>query len=256
MAAPGGGKGAWALLGVALLVPCFLFYQWWARMDKAKKESLNQKIRSRGINAFDGAGKNKERLNNPMAQGDQTAAAAQAAQTVAPVPGAQAAPPVAAGPEAQPTQAPAPAPAAEPAQPAPGAEPPPADAAAQPPAPSTAVPGYYLAGAGIPDRDPTLSPYDFLRLRRIEEEKLARILELQERNKPRVVRKAVEPPIERTIDLQGIVSNAEGENKAIINGEIFGEGELINGKVKILRIGAQSVVFAYKAKRFTMSVNQ
>lgn len=250
MAAPGGGKGAWALLGVALLVPCFLFYQWWARMDKAKKESLNQKIRSRGINAFDGAGKNKERLNNPITQqGDQ------AATPVAPVPGGQAAP-LAAAPavppaQPEPQQAAAPAPTAE--EPAP----PPADAqAAQPPAGSTAVPGYYLVAAGLPDRDPTLSPYDFLRLRRIEEEKLARLLELQQRNQPKPVRRVVEPPIERTIDLQGIVSNAEGENKAIINGEIFGEGELINNKVKILRIGTQSVVFAYKAKRFTMSVNQ
>ncbi|OGS41428.1 MAG: hypothetical protein A3J82_06300 [Elusimicrobia bacterium RIFOXYA2_FULL_69_6] len=108
-------------------------------------------------------------------------------------------------------------------------------------------------------RDPTLSPYDQVRIEQIEVERQIRLQDLQEaaEQKTRPVRKP-QVQIEKMIDLQGIVS-AGGTNKAIVNNEVVGEGDTIKtsaGAVRVVRITTQGVGFAFKDKRFNKSVSR
>ena len=104
-------------------------------------------------------------------------------------------------------------------------------------------------------RDPTLSPYDQVRL---EREKKIREQEIKDNgNRPHAqarVKKNV-PDFKRRIDLQGIVSMPPGSNRAIVNGKAVGEGDMI-GPVKVLRITPQEVLFGYKGGQFTKTVNR
>lgn len=114
--------------------------------------------------------------------------------------------------------------------------------------------------SSAPPRDPTLSPYDTYLLEQIEFNKKFRQSEVQEaaefkeenRAEQRPVKK--EPPIENSIKLQGIITNAQG-NRAIIDGEMVSAGDFI-GKVKILRITSQEVTFQHKTRKFTKSVSK
>ncbi|UPT75916.1 MAG: general secretion pathway protein GspB [Elusimicrobiota bacterium] len=100
-----------------------------------------------------------------------------------------------------------------------------------------------------------LSPYDQVRILEEEEKKRLAAEALANANRP--VKKG--PPkkedITKKIELQGIVSGEDG-NKAIVNGDLVGVGELILGKVKIVRITQAGVVFDYQGKKFTKSVSQ
>jgi hypothetical protein len=90
--------------------------------------------------------------------------------------------------------------------------------------------------------------------RRLAEERMR--AELNNRRNPP---KRVEAPIENFIDLQGIIANADGENKAIVNDAVVGVGETFDARgrsVKVLRISAAGVTFQYKTKRFVKNVNR
>lgn len=211
----GRGAAGWAILVLALAVPGLLFYNWWSRMDREKKRQLNISVRKHTEAAPFAGSENKNRLVNPVAAQAAVSTAA-AAQT--------------------PAEAAAPAPS--PAQPE--------------AAPAPAGPVAASATAALPDfpaRDPMLSPYDMVRLKRQELEKMMRASELS-------VKKIVpeEPPAENNIDLQGIVS-AGGVNKAIVNGEVVGEGDTVEGAV-ILKISDRSVVFRHKNRKFTKYVSR
>lgn len=203
------GAAGWAVLVLALCVPGVLFYNWWSRMDKEKKRQLNVSVRKHTEAAPFADSENKNKLVNPVA-----------AQAAAP--------------------APAPAPPLLPSL----AQPEAAPAPAAPVAASTAT-----ALPDFPARDPMLSPYDVVRLKRQELEKIMRTSDLPSR---RIV--PVEPPVENNIDLQGIVS-AGGVNKAIVNGEVVGEGDTVEGAV-ILKISGRSVVFRHKNRKFTKHVSR
>ena len=224
---------SWLILVLALLIPGFLFYNWWSRMDRARKHDLNVKVRTRlGDTPFAGGGAPKTKLTNPMAAADPAA--------VAPLPGA-AAPSAPAQAAAQ---------AGEPQQPS--AVP----APEQPPAAPVEPPQDAAPAVVVPQRDPTLSPYDVVRIERKLLEEQIRLREIDEAANKKV-RKKLPPkdPDPRTlVDLQGIVETMDG-NKAIVNGEMVTEGDLI-GKVKVLKITSQGVVFGFKNQRFTKSVNK
>jgi hypothetical protein len=269
-----GGRGGlgWLVLIAALAVPSFLFYNWWSHQKAEHDRGLAVKARSRlpqgGV--FQTPSPASDRLVNPIsstatAAAPATSTAAVAATSAAPAPAGAAAVPVPAG---------AAAPSA-----ASGALPPPS-AAALPAASASAVPAAMSAPAAAPGavsassgttivlpRDPMMSPLDLVRIREAEAEKerIARqIWEAAHRPKPKklVVRKVkrVEPPIEDSVELQGIVARPDGDNMAIVNNATVNPGDTFSvdgrsGRVRIVRISAAEVLFEYKKHFFKKTVN-
>jgi len=230
---------AWLLLAAVLAVPSFLFYNWWSKSSRQTSAEVTPGPVT--VNVFPSEGASPSASSQPPAapqsaasQQERSASARQpepqpapAAQPAKPAPQAAAAP-VQAVPkeeEEQPSAAPSAAPAAPAEQPA-------VDV-------STAVPprsSYAPKG----DRDPTLSPEDYRRLKEAirQREEAERMRRLAERSRPR------EPGPETFIKLQGIVGNA-----AIINGDMVNTGQTVRG-VKIVKIGADYIIGEYKGKRF------
>lgn len=241
MAAPAakGGLG-WAILAAALAVPGFLFYNWWSHLKAERQKSISQKARSRVPEAgvFPTPAPAGEKLVNPIAA-SSGAVAAPALSTAAPA-------------------------AAAPIEPAPGAAPAVATDGAAPgtgPSPGTLpAPEASTSTVVALPRDPTLSPMDIVRMqqeemeRRMAEDALKAAANLK-RNPP----KRAEVPIESFVELQGIVANADGENKAIVNDAVVGVGETFDARgrpVRVLKITAAGVTFQYKNKRFVKNVNR
>ncbi|MDD5656532.1 MAG: general secretion pathway protein GspB, partial [Elusimicrobia bacterium] len=136
-----------------------------------------------------------------------------------------------------------------------------APAAASPPAPAEPAAGIDAAPPASPQalafqswRDPTLSPYDVLRIKQNEIEREAKRQELRKAGERRGRANPAFNP-ERIVELQGIVSASDGSNRAIVNGEVVSEGDAISG-VRVLRITTRGVVFGYKNKRFMKAVNR
>jgi hypothetical protein len=212
------GAVGWLILVLALAVPGVLFFNWWSKMDKEKKKQLSFSVRKRTEGLPFAGPANKNKLTNPVAQ------------------------------------VPAPLPASLPAEPevlvASGAAatslvPP---ATPLPPEPSLAVP------LDFPTRDPMLSPYDLVRMKRQELERMLATSALSPKALPKKMIPA-DPPIENSIDLQGIIFAAGGVNKAIVNGEVVGEGDMVDSAL-VLKISKQSVVFRHKNRKFTKVVNK
>lgn len=118
----------------------------------------------------------------------------------------------------------------------------PAAVAASTPAVVAASTGPALISWYSPksDRDPTLSPSDYSRIRaeerrRLENERAARLA---------ANRRSPEAQIESRLQLQGIVGNA-----AIINGEMYSAGQSVYG-AKILKVGANYIMGEYKGRKF------
>ncbi len=107
-------------------------------------------------------------------------------------------------------------------------------------------------------RDPTLSPFDQVRILEEEEAKRRAAEDLANASK-RTHRdrrvKAVDP--KTLVNLQGVVSNAEGGFKAIVNDDVLGAGEFIGTtKIKIIKITDLGVTFEYKGRRFSKGVSR
>ncbi|MBI5629465.1 MAG: hypothetical protein HY921_01130 [Elusimicrobia bacterium] len=223
------GSWSWAVLAGVLAVPGFMFYQWRARLDTTNRQQMSQKVRKRlpeGQGLFSDS-PSRGRLNNPMTEASKQSERETLA-IAAPMPSLSdesAASVEQSTPTVQPNASPE---------------------GSQYSAPAGAQPA-------APRRDPTLSPYDMLRLQQAELEKSAA--------QGGVVRAAVkriqakrEPPVENDISLQGIIS-IDGRNKAIVNGETVGEGDMV-GAAKVLRITSQSVIFIHKNRRFTKTIGR
>ncbi len=273
MAAQGPARGGvgWAILAIALAVPGFLFYNWWSHLKAEQAKAVAAKAHARVEGAvFQTPSTTSGRLINPITASSGTAG------TVTP-------PPAVAGAVAPPP----PAPAAAPAMTAPGqsAAPPPAGAGAaaptpaaspaggNPPAASAAAPSSTASASTVStttitlSRDPMMSPMDLVRIREDEirkaedAERIRR--EAEEAKRPhKTVRAAPvkEKPIEKSIELQGIVATPDGATLAIVNGATVNEGEsfTVEGrkeKVKVIRISSSDVTFMYKTHKFKMSVN-
>jgi len=222
----------WALLVAVLAVPSFLFYNWWTKSRQQASAEMAQEPAS--ANIFPAGEKARPAAQVPAA------AAAPTAQPVQPA----ARPPAAARPTAQPIpqQQPTPQPLASPGALI-------STAVVQQVQVSTPMPpavsvstqikpvSYYTPKS---DRDPTLSPADYSRMKQAE---------LQRREEERQRRQAEnrrpkEVLFESRLQLQGIVGNA-----AIINGEMYSAGQAIYG-AKILKVGANYVIGEYKGRRF------
>ncbi|OGR49861.1 MAG: hypothetical protein A2X37_11755 [Elusimicrobia bacterium GWA2_66_18] len=237
MAATAAGAKAglgWLILAAALAVPGFLFFNWWSNLKAERDRAVSTKARGRipEGNVFQTAPATRKPVN-PLAA--STAAPATAALKVAPV-----------------------------------APPPPADAAAPPAAvPSAPLPAAAdVAVSSSPaativlPRDPMLSPLDLVYLREAEiaKERARREIEEANRlaNRPPV--KRVKPPVEKMIELQGIVATPGGVSLAIVNGTTVSSGESFSvagydGKVRVLKISTMGVTFEHKRRRFMKNVN-
>lgn len=236
-------SGGWLILLAALAIPSFLFYNWWSRLNAESRRQMTQKVRRRlpdGGGLFSGSPATGK-LTNPIASqaGQGEPGAFQAGPSTATSSASHSFPIDASTANAQ-------SPAI--------------DELSQAPAIAEASAGTPQA-SGLPQalalsRDPTLSPYDMLRLEQIALEKMIKQQEVKEavkKQRVRVVKR--EPPIETTIDLQGIISTSDQGQRAIINGEMIGEGEFV-GQARVLRITTQGVVFLYKGRRFTKTISK
>jgi hypothetical protein len=227
---------AWLLLIGVLAVPSFLFYNWWSKSSKQSSAEVTPGPVT--VNVFP----SDERSPSAAAQ-------APAAQQPAPEPQAS--------PRQEPAQRTSGVISQEEAEPEEAveetAEPqPPAAAAAAAPAADAAAPAQEQAVDDSTvtvrvshyepkgDRDPTLSPEDYRRIKELrrQREEAERMRRMAERSKPR------EPSPDTYITLQGIVGNA-----AIINGDMVNVGQTVRG-VKIVKIGADYIIGEQKGKRF------
>ncbi|HBB67439.1 MAG: hypothetical protein A2X28_09115 [Elusimicrobia bacterium GWA2_56_46] len=230
---------AWFLLAAVLVVPSFLFYNWW--IDKSVKEAAAQA----SVQSVSAAG--------IFGRSQDAAPSVQAASTV-PAAAVSAIPAPAAEPPAPPKETPR---LQETARvPAAGPEPgrrdftvgggtqvlrpssaPVQEAAAERVPAKTAAGSYFSPKSA---RDPMLSPEDYQKMK--DEE--AQRLETERQRRLTLARQLKESSGETRIKLQGIVGNS-----AIVNGEMHLAGDTVAG-VKLLKIGPNYVIGEYKGKRF------
>ena len=249
MAGNGSARGGlgWVILVIALAVPGVLFYNWWSHLKADREKAVAAKARGRVPEGGVFQSSPNAKLVNPMAPAVSTAAAAE---------------PVASSTEAA---HPADAVAAPAGAPDPSAVPAAAAAtiAASSAAPSdqgetTAV--AMSSSTVVPlKRDPTLSPFDLVRILEQEEAKRRAAEDLANANRARVrgprKPKVVDPA--SLVNLQGIVSNPDSGFKAIVNDEVLGVGEFVGStKVKIVSITDLGVTFVYQGKRFSKGVSR
>jgi hypothetical protein len=242
-----GGLG-WVILVVALAVPGVLFYNWWSHLKVEREKTVAAKARGRVPDGGVFQSSPNAKLVNPMAPVVSTAPVqpivvqpvlvqpVRAATTASPAGEAQAGAGLAVVAAA----------AAAPSIPA------------VPPALSFSS---MTASAQPLKRDPTLSPFDQVRL--VEEEeakrKAADDLAAMQAAKNGRGRKGPKPPKDpRTlVDLQGIISNTDSGFKAIVNNEVMGVGEFVAGtRIKIVKITDLGVTFDLQGKRFVKGVSQ
>lgn len=88
-------------------------------------------------------------------------------------------------------------------------------------------------------RDPMLSPYDRIAMIRPD------VLPEAPRAPP-----PSPPRLDAGIHLEGVILTGDQPPRAIVNGSVLGEGDTVKG-AKILRIGANGVVFGKGRERFT-----
>ncbi|MDE2314047.1 MAG: hypothetical protein KGL04_07725 [Elusimicrobia bacterium] len=240
------GFWGWGFLAAALAVPAFLFYRWREGMQGGQTAAISVIARGRlPSGGLFGKSPEQAKFQNPLdSSSGRAAVPAKTGGAAASGSPAQAAP--APAPAAE-TRAASPAPAQ--AQPAPMAKKAPASVPAVPTSADSAPAGYAVRVA----RDPMLSPADFKELRRMElEHERAEWLRLHPPKKRK--KEIYRPPIESTVHLMGIIT-VQGNAEAIVNDTPVGAGGRI-GKVRILRITKDSVVFGYGNKTFVKSMGK
>ncbi|PIR18873.1 MAG: hypothetical protein COV48_05110 [Elusimicrobia bacterium CG11_big_fil_rev_8_21_14_0_20_64_6] len=236
-----GGLG-WVILVIALAVPGVLFYNWWSRLKADREKAVATKARERVPEGGVFQSSPNAKLVNPMAPAVSTEAAPAPDATAGDsIPDAAAA-----------AMPPEPTPADDGAAPVANAVP---DAATPPLAVSTMTASVPLR------RDPTLSPFDRLRIQEEEDAKRRAAEDLANMNrarragnKPRKP-KPVDP--KALVELQGIISNPDRGFMAIVNNEVVAAGDFIGTtKIKIIKITDLGVTFDYQGKRFIKNVNR
>lgn len=214
----------WLLLVAVLAIPSFLFYNWWTKSKQQSSAEIAQAPSP--ANIFPAADKNSGTaqvlLSTPVAAVPSPAVPAKPA-------------------------------ANSPVQDAPSGRPAPAavvstSAVAAVPVSTGSVQGVagstqtknasYFSPKG--DRDPTLSPADYLHIR--ETEMARREEELRRQRAQQAVQK--KDSCESRLKLQGIVGSA-----VIINGEMYYAGQTIYG-AKITKVGPDYILGECKGKKF------
>jgi len=244
MAGTGSARGGlgWVILVIALAVPGVLFYNWWSHLKADREKAVAAKARGRVPEGGVFQSSPNAKLVNPMAPAASTAAVSAAA----------AAPAAAAPVTAAPVAAPAVASAAT------------IDAPAASTAPAEGIqPAAFAASTAtfVPlKRDPTLSPFDLVRILEEEEARRKAAEDLANASKPRGGGKKGKPKVvdpASKVNLQGIVSNPDSGFKAIVNDEVLGVGEFIGDtKIKIVKITDLGVTFLYQGKKFSKGVSR
>lgn len=269
MAAPQAKGGlSWAILAAALAVPGLLSFNWWSHLKAERQRAISQKARGRvpdgGVFASPPA---DAKPVNPVtvstavpaagAPGEAGAAAPAALSTAAASSAVAAAPagtPTSAGPGVPALPAPGGLASA-----APGAGGEPSSLTAPGNAPSVNASSAAATLPALP-RDPTLSPMDLVRMQQEDmERQLAEEAMRQALIKKNAPRRPVEIKIESYVDLQGIVANPDGENRAIVNDAVLGAGETFDARgqqVRILKITPAGVTFQWKSKKFVKNVSR
>jgi hypothetical protein len=256
MAGNGNARGGlgWVILVVALAVPGVLFYNWWSHLKADREKTVAAKARGRVPDGGVFQSSPNAKLVNPMTPVVSTGAPSAQPQVAASTAPAQ---PVL----AQPAQA---AVIAKPVGEA-GAGLAVVAAAAAAPSVAAVPPALSFssmtASAQPLKRDPTLSPFDQVRL--VEEEEAKRkaaddlaAMQAAKNGRGRKGPKPVKDP--RTlVDLQGIISNTDSGFKAIVNNEVMSVGEFVAGtRIKIVKITDLGVTFDLQGKRFVKGVSQ
>ena len=244
----------WLILAASLAVPALIAYNWWSRLNDESKLQMTRKIRRhlpQGEGLFPGVPA-RQKLVNPIlaAARPSVSSAAVSSPRVTPAVRKRSARPV---PEALSWTPPAPA-AGSPApsaavlavalSSAPAAGSPAPRAAVLAVALSSAPPHVEAIARTAITRDPTLSPTDMMEL-----EQPGKALGKAQAGGPGGQPEASKAQIEKTIDLQGIISTGGRRNKAIVNGRMVEEGDSVE-KAKIIRITAKDVIFDYKGRKF------
>lgn len=245
MAGTGSARGGlgWVILVIALAVPGVLFFNWWSHLKADREKAVAAKARGRVPEGGVFQSSPNAKLVNPMAPAASTAAVAA---------------PAAAHADAVPVAAPVAAPSAPAVASAATID---APAASSAPAEGGQAAAFAVSTATfVPlKRDPTLSPFDLVRI--LEEEEARRKAAEDLANASKVKRRGPGKPkvVDPTslINLQGIVSNPDSGFKAIVNDEVLGVGEFIgNTKVKIVKITDLGVTFLYQGKKFSKGVSR
>ena len=217
----------WLLLVAVLAVPSFLFYNWWT---KSRQQSSAEMVQEQApANIFPGADKSSATARVPGSAMPSAAQPAAVSSRQAAGNSVQDAP----GPLARPVPAAVVSTAVVTAAPV-------STGAVNGVAVSTHTKKIsYFSPKG--DRDPTLSPDDY---RRIKEAEMARRdEERRQEMAARVVQK--KDSCESRLKLQGIVGSA-----VIINGDMYYSGQTIYG-AKILKVGPDYIIGECKGgKRF------
>lgn len=245
MAGTGSARGGlgWVILVIALAVPGVLFYNWWSHLKADREKAVAAKARGRVPEGGVFQSSPNAKLVNPMAPAASTAAVA-----------APAVAPVTAAPVAAPSAPSAPAVASAATIDAPAASSAPAEG-------GQAAAFAVSTAAFVPlKRDPTLSPFDLVRILEEEEAKRKAAEDLANASKPRGGGKKGKPKVvdpASKVNLQGIVSNPDTGFKAIVNDEVLGVGEFIGDtKIKIVKITDLGVTFLYQGKKFSKGVSR
>jgi FtsZ-interacting cell division protein ZipA len=242
----------WLLLTAVLAVPSFIFYNLWTsrKNDDAASQTPVRSVPPAAIfagaqdkSAAKPSGRTYVVTKGPVfrtAPGKRVFQPAPVRQAVQPAPAA----PVSSVPVRQTVQ-PAPAapvpsiPARQAAQPAPVSSAVQAGSPLSVPVSTRTGPGSYFKPQS--DRDPTITPEDYQRIRE-EEQKLLENERMQQLAMHKQQRKASTG--EDRIKLQGIVGNS-----VIINGEMYLVGNTVAG-VRILKIGSNYFIGEFKGKKF------
>lgn len=249
MAGTGNARGGlgWVILVIALAVPGVLFFNWWSHLKADREKAVAAKARGRVPEGGVFQSSPNAKLVNPMAPAASTAAVA-----------APAAAPADAAPAAAPVAAPVAAPSAPDVASAATID---APAASSAPAEGGQAAAFAVSTAAfVPlKRDPTLSPFDLVRILEEEEARRKAAEDLENAKRVRVrgpkKQKAVDPASQ--INLQGIVSNPESGFKAIVNDEVLGVGELVGRTgIKIVKISDLGVTFLFQGKKFSKGVSR
>ena len=240
MAGTGSARGGlgWVILVIALAVPGVLFYNWWSHLKTDREKTVAAKARGRVPDGGVFQSSPNVKLVNPMIPTLSTGTAAAQGASAAAVTSTSPAVVVAASAV---TIAPSSGTATV--------------AEGQSHSSSTAAVAVALT------RDPTMSPFDRIRLTQEEEarRKAAVDLAAMQNAKKHPGKRAAKPQRDPAtlVNLQGIVSNPESGFKAIVNDEVLGSGEFVgNTKIKIVKITDLGVTFSYQGKKFSKGVSR
>lgn len=247
------GSAQWLILLLVLAVPGAMFFYWYSNLNAESKRKLEAKVRNRMPGGVFSEPPKGDKFVNPIA--DSTTASTDTASGLQQSSGSVAGltQDAVSPPSSDPSSIGSNSQLASDPLAALKALDTGAALAQASPAPAPVAGGIAIA------RDPTLSPYDLIRVEQLAFEKQLKAMEVlnagKEAKEQNRQPKKVEPPIEDSIDLQGIVSTPDGGEKAIVNGEVVGEGEFV-GAAKVLRITGSSVIFTHKGRRFSKAISK